>query len=279
MSEAIKKLQEDGVAMMTYNTTLRHHVEETAALWQEFCALPQAEKDLFKTSDTSAGNGYEFKDGIGDHADRKENFDILLTGNNQLARKDTSPVGVAFVRHALQLTRNILPLVTSFGEQVEATYDIEGFAETVKRSSSSIFVRYLHYFGNRNEGELIAEPHTDQSGFTFHLFETDHGCERLDYATRQWQDMPVEAGKAAVFPAMQLQLAAHGELRALPHRVIATDSTKDIGRYAVVCFVRLVDTPVYDKERHGRLQEKTPGFNYDMTPDDFAELFKNGVAS
>lgn len=66
-----------------------------------------------------------------------------------------------------------------------------------------------------------------------------------------------------------------GAVKALAHRVVATEQTKDNGCHAIVCFVRLTDVPVYDKRMHRRLQEMPAGFNYDMSHAEFAKLFKS----
>jgi hypothetical protein len=36
---------------------------------------------------------------------------------------------------------------------------------------------------------------------------------------------------------------------------------------------KLKNTPKYDKASHGRLQEKAPGFNYEMLQAEFEKLF------
>jgi len=72
---------------------------------------------------------------------------------------------------------------------------------------------------------------------------------------------------------MQTQLYSNGELNGLCHRIIANETTKRFGRYAIVCFVPLDGVPTYDRRSHGRLQEMTPGFNYQMPPSQFADLF------
>lgn len=86
--------------------------------------------------------------------------------------------------------------------------------------------------------------------------------------------MPVSEGETVIIPSMQMQLRSQGEIRALCHRVIATPETSVAGRYSAVCFVQLKNTPKYDKDTHGRLQEKVPGFNYELPRDEFLKLFK-----
>jgi len=56
--------------------------------------------------------------------------------------------------------------------------------------------------------------------------------------------------------------------------VVANPETSEAGRYSAVCFIQFKNTPKYDKETHGRLQEKKPGFNYDLSHEEFSKLFK-----
>lgn len=268
MNETITSLRSHGVAMMPYTPELRHLVNEAAVAWQEFCQLPAEEK--MRLAQTSTAVGYELKDGVGPQADRKENFDITTSATDVLNHDKSQH---DFITKAARVSAAMAELALDFAHQVEMTYEVADLTARTEASTGQIFTRFLHYFGDRSAGEEIATPHCDQSGFTFHLFETAGGCQRLDYESRSWIDMPVEPGKLAAFPAMQLQLLSGGELKALSHRVIATDETKELGRFAMVCFVKLNHTPAYDKETHGRLQEFTPGFNYDMSPAGFSQLF------
>lgn len=122
-------------------------------------------------------------------------------------------------------------------------------------------------------GDETASAHVDQSAFTFHLYESDPGLQGLTFDEKKWIDIPVSAGETVIFPAMQMQLRSKGEIRALCHRVIATECTAKHGRYSAVCFVQLKRTAKYDKDRCGRLQERKPGFNYDMPNAEFSKLF------
>ncbi len=134
------------------------------------------------------------------------------------------------------------------------------------------FVRFLHYFGGRKEGDEIATPHVDKSGFTLHLYESDPGLQYLDFA-KQWRDMPVSLGETAIIPGMRLQYRSQNRLKAIYHRVIATEKVAQQGRFSVVCFIHLKNTPEYNKQKAGRLQEFPPGFNYDMPFSEFSKLF------
>ncbi len=264
----MEELKTNGVAMMPYQPELRQLVEKAAASWQDFCALPIEDKQHY--AELGSMMGYELKDGSGPNGDQKENFDIASTiGDTEI---DTSNAP-EFITDAVAISKAMAGLALSFAQQVDAQYHIPELVERTAESGDQIFTRFIHYYGDRTAGEETASTHCDQSGYTFHLFETADGCQRLDYTTREWVDMPVEEGKMAAFPAMQLQLLSEGELPALAHRVVATQATQRAGRHAIVSFVRLKNVPEYDKKTHGRLQEFEPGFNYDMTQRDFGKLF------
>lgn len=264
----------DGVTMVTYPEEMRALVVEASDQWRDFYRLPDAVKQrLSGSAATTTTVGYEQKDGTGPSADRKENFDFSVPTAEELAdvrrRFHDNPAALGFIETAAQLADEVQQLAETFGEQL-TPYDDE-VAKRIRAGRP--FIRFLNYFGDRQAGDTIAQPHVDNGGFTFHLYESEAGCERLTYDTATWLTMPVAPGHAAVIPGMQLQLVSDGELRGLCHRVVATEQTKTVGRQAIVGFYSLGETPVYDKARHGRLQEYTPGFNYAMPPHEFTTLF------
>ncbi len=265
-----------GHITLEYPSNLRKAVEETNTLWEKFCELPEDVKSSLVYSNNSDGVGYELKDGIGKNADRKENFDITIAGEKWLVEntsKIKEPVVLDFLKSAVSLVDIMKSTVFDFALYLEQVYDIQGFHNEVRDSKDSFFVRFIHYFGNRKDGEETASAHVDQSGFTFHLYESQPGLQALSFRG-DWEDMPVSSGETVIIPSMQLQLRTKGKLKALCHRVVATQTTAKTGRYSAVCFVQLKNTSKYDKDKHGRLQEKTPGFNYQMAYEEFQELFK-----
>lgn len=276
MKTSIHNLKAKGFVTLDYPSALRKSVERTVGSWKDFCDLSEKVKKGLPYSNNADGVGYELKDGVGNKADRKENFDLALSGRdwldkNIVALKD--PAAVRFVNDVTELIGIINPVIVEFARQVEKTFNISGFADEVEGSAGGFFVRFIHYFGNRKTGEETASAHVDQSGFTLHLFESHRGLQCLTY-DKKWIDMPVSSGETVIIPAMQMQLRSKGELKALTHRVIANAETARSGRYSAVCFVQLKNTPKYDKDKHGRLQEKAPGFNYDMPHSEFSKLFK-----
>ncbi len=277
MKTSIKDLQTKGFVVFSYPEDLRKAVEKCVVDWKKFCSLPTKIKKDLPYSSNSDGVGYELKDGTGPKADRKENFDIT-TGGKEWLEQNIGSIGnndvLQFIKSANSLVTFLKPLIIDFAEQAEKEFDLKGFAKEVSESENAYFIRFIHYFGDRKIGEETASAHVDQSGFTPHLFESTAGLQCLTFDGK-WIDMPVSKGKTVIIPDMQMQLRSKGQLKALCHRVIATSESAESGRYSAVCFVQLKNTPKYDKERCGRLQEKAPGFNYNLPFDEFRKLFKN----
>lgn len=277
MAEVLN-LRDDMVETVDYPEAVRRSVDEAAQQWQKFCALPAEVKDVFAAEDAHVTIGYESKDGGGNQGDRKENFDFSFSpqGEEFLGRaveRTGNSTAARFVAAARKLQQQMIPMIEAFGERVEDGYGVDGFADIARRSAPNAFFRFLHYPSGAEVGETIAQPHTDHSGFTFHLSETTGGCERLT-PEGKWESLPVGEGQAAAFASMQTQLVSEGEIKAMTHRVMANEESARIGRHAIVCFVSLADTPGYDRKTYGRLQEKEPGFNYDMPHDEFRQLFR-----
>ncbi len=276
MSTPISELKTKGFVVLAYPSNLRAAVDKTVELWKKFCDLPIEVKKGLPYSNNADGVGYELKEGVGNKADRKENFDVTVAGEEWLRKNIDAirnPVALEFVQNAVALVEVMKPTILEFARQAEIEFGLNGFVKEIEESEAGFFTRFIHYFGDREIGEETATAHADQSGFTLHLFESDEGLQCLAYEGK-WINMPVSDGETVIIPAMQMQLRSKGELRALCHRVIANAQTAINGRYSAVCFVQFKNTPKYDKDRGGRLQEKTPGFNYEMSQDDFSKLFK-----
>lgn len=275
MNTSINDLKTKGFVALPYPADLRLVVNKTIVSWKSFCALPAEVKSRLRYSNKSAGAGYELKDGSGNKGDRKENFDMALSGKSWLESQMgdiKNPITLEFIENATALVGILKPTILNFAKQSEKAFHLEGFSKEVEQSEGEFFVRFIHYFGDRKIDEEIATAHADQSGFTLHLFESAPGLQCLTY-DGIWIDMPVSEGETVIIPAMQMQLRSKGNLKALCHRVIATSETAEEGRYSAVCFVQLKNTAKYNKDRHGRLQEKVPGFNYKMPEGEFAKLF------
>jgi isopenicillin N synthase-like dioxygenase len=274
--QAISNLKTSGFVAVPYPADLRSAVNETVDLWKQFCALPVDVKRGLPYGDSSGGIGYQHKDGKGPKGDRKERFDATLRGTERFkvhvthARND---VAWKFIESTTSLIDILKPVVLDFAQQAEVAFGMEGLRDEIAYGEDAFFVRFIHYFGDRKIGEETATAHPDQSGLTPHLYESASGLQCLTYDGK-WVDMPVSEGEMVIIPGMQMQVRSKGVLRALCHRVVATPETVDAGRYSAVCFIHFAKTPKFDGATHGRLQEKTPGFNYSMFHGEFAKLFK-----
>lgn len=266
-----------GYISVPYPQDLRQAVVKAVESWKAFCSLPNQVKEGLPYSNKGAGIGYELKLGIGPKADRKENFDATTGGIDWLrvnAQAIKSKEAIAFVEDATTLVQLLSPAVFAFAKELETGFEIKGLADEVRSGGDSFFVRFIHYFGERKVEDETASAHVDQSGFTYHLYESHPGLQCLTLTEpHTWVDMPVSEGETVIIPSMQLQLRSEGKLTALCHRVVATKETAVIGRYSAVCFIQLKHTAKYDKERNGRLQEKNPGFNYGMDHSTFQKYF------
>lgn len=266
-------LNQDGIEFITYPQETKAAVAAAAEAWEEFTKLPPALKDRFAASQLQFSVGYERKgDGSRESSDVKENFDLTPDGIRTLEATPDAHEIKEFLDAAKKLFTSLGSTADAFCQMVESRYDIPNFRQTAARSASNRFIRFLHY-PPTPVGSVIGEAHTDHSGYTFHLYESTGGCHGLSPATNEWFDMPVDTGEMVVFGGMQLQLLSEGSIKALCHEITANAATSTEGRLAIVCFNVLDGVPTYDRSTHGRLQDKTPGFNYSLKPAEFASLF------
>lgn len=275
MITAINDLQEKGLINVDYPENLRIAVENAVASWKDFCKLPTQEKCAFAFVEDRHGDGagYELKEEKGSRKDLKENFHVTLYQYprlSQIANTRTFP----FLSDAKLLLDNIEPLVMQFAEDVEEQFGVTGLIEEVQKSKPYWILRYLHYFGDQEEGIEIAAPHADKGGFTLHLYESDEGLQYYCITDCKWKEMPVGEKQTVIIPAIQLQLLSEGKLKGLYHRVIATEKTSRTGRFSMVCFIPFQNTPMYNKKAYGSMQTHEAGFNYTLTHEEFSKFFK-----
>lgn len=272
---SIDDFQAKSQVSLKYPSDLRKMIDKAASHWQEFCGLPLSTKQKMPYSNDAVGVGYECKDGSGYKGDRKENFDISLSGQEWLSDQVSAlenPIAEEFVVAASDAISIIKPVIIDFAADIERTLGISGLIDEI--DDASFFIRFIHYFGDRDFTEETATAHVDQCGFTLHLFESDPGLEFLS-RNKQWEPMPVSSGETVIIPGLQMQLRSQNKIKALCHRVVANKKTAKQGRFSAVCFVMLNKTARYDKQRCGRLQERELGFNYEMALDGVKSLFKN----
>lgn len=274
MFELINQLRSHGLVNVDYPELLRGSVDRAVASWKGFCDLPKEEKCAFAFLEDGHGDGagYELKEEKGSKKDLKENFHVTLFQYDRLAEiadKRTFP----FLRDAKALLDQMEPLILQFAQCVEEEYGISGLSAEVMDSKPYWILRYLHYFGDQQEGADIAAPHADKGGFTLHLYESDKGLQYFCIQTRVWRSMPVHKKQTVIIPAVQLQHRSKGDLKALYHRVVATEKTAKTGRFSMVCFIPFEHSPRYNKKVYGNVQTHEVGFNYSLPHEEFAKFF------
>lgn len=274
MPTAINELRDLGLVNVDYPSSLRESVENAVASWKNFCQLPRDEKCAFNFLEDNHGDGagYELKEEKGSKKDLKENFHVTLFQYPRLAEIANNRT-FSFLNDAKTLLDHIEPLVLQFAQNVETEFGVVGLVEEVMLSKPYWILRYLHYFGDQQEGAEIASPHADKGGFTLHLYESDEGLEYYCIKERTWKPMPVYETQTVIIPAIQLQYMSQCKLKGLYHRVVATEKTARDGRFSMVCFIPFQNTPMYNKKGHGSVQIHDTGFNYSLTHEEFAKLF------
>jgi hypothetical protein len=180
----LSTLQAEGYVNIPYPRRLRAAVEAAVASWERFCGLPEAIRKRVPYSSQGNGVGYELKDGKGASADRKANFDYTSGGSAEIAAIAGDlkiPELSAFVEDLERLHALIAPEIIVFASDIEREFGLDGFAERILASRQLYFLRFIHYPAGRQQGDEIAVPHPDNSCFTFHLYESDGGLERLSF--------------------------------------------------------------------------------------------------
>jgi isopenicillin N synthase-like dioxygenase len=274
MTTSLNDLRELGLLNVDYPEDLRESVELAVASWKDFCQLPREEKCAFSFVEDAHGDGagYELKEEPGSKKDLKENFHVTLfqyARLSKIANNRTFP----FLHNAKTLLDRMEPLILEFSKNVENEYGVDGLYDEVRRCKPYWILRYLHYFGSQPEGSEIAAAHADKGGFTLHLFESDEGLQYYCMHQRGWKPMPVAEKQTVIISAIQLQLMSKGELKALYHRVVATEKTAQAGRFSMVCFIPFQNIPMYNKKVYGSMQKHDVGFNYTLSHKEFATFF------
>lgn len=266
-------LTSDGVVHRPYSNDLRAKVKHAAKAWKEFVSLPDEEKRRYSADETLFSAGYERKFGERDSDDKKENFDFSQVSLDKLSQLDDVPQSAKQFFNAAEALASLLGSeIEDYGHEIADATGVEAMTSIATRSRNNYFLRFLHY-PPITEGSTVGEPHTDHSGLTFHLYESTEGCRALSPREKIWRPLPVSETEIIAFGGMQLQLATQGKVTALCHDIVANSTTALDGRFAIVCFTRLEGVPNYDKTRHGRLQEREPGFNYGLSHQEFSQLF------
>lgn len=270
-------LKDNGYAEVKYPADLRRAVEEAAQKWENFCTLPNEVKLSFEYKDTGRTDsaGYELKESSGSTVDQKENFHYTKNEGQRLAKVEvpgeSHPIVREFLNSADQILDAVTPTIEAFAKDLEENGKMENFSNEVMDSRDKWILRFLHYFPSNEENASIASPHPDRSGFTLHLYQDLGGLEY--YWNDKWEKLPLSEESTIILGGMQLQFRSKSQILAAYHQVVANKEAMQNGRFSAVLFIPLIDTPNYDKQKKGRLQDQEIGFNYNLPMEKLEEYF------
>ncbi len=267
----VRTLDTNGFVSFDYPILLRDAVGEAMESWKAFCTLPIEQKRLLSGGDRIKDFGYMCRQDAGPNADEKELFHALRANYPELLPK-AQLVGdkraTDFIEAVDVLLYRMGPVVQIFAREVEKRYGIPGFEDDVMQSQDYWTFRYLRYPKNK---PILANKHGDRGGFTFHLGETEGGGQYLDLHERVWKEWPVSEKRTIIFPSMGLQHRSKGQLKALWHQVVPTESSAS-ERFAMVTFVDFQGTHRFDDSRFN-MKDFEPGFNYEIPFNEFDKYF------
>lgn len=259
------QIQNFGYGTITYSKDLKTQIQKLAFLFKSFCDQSLNHKLLIPFEESG---GYEYKTKE-DSLDAKEDFHITKEYSFPLILNPNMKDD-AFVSFA----KNILGEKELFEMLKEISshflrMTVKNFPKYALDPNGWV-LRFLHYFAQ--DGDL-AYQHFDKGGHTLHLYESAPGLEC--FWKDNWNPISFSENEAVFFPGGLAQLVSQCELKALWHRVVATEESAKIGRYSMVLFN---DYPkylyTYNKEKFGPVQKAfNLGENYLMTPSKFIEYF------
>ncbi len=272
MSNLKSNFERKGFVTIPYPDDLHKRVLRLAEVWKKWCSLDSEIKKLFSYED---GVGYEFQDTHGNTRDLKEVFHF--TGEKeewltQQAKNSQSKVAQELVATSREVLEHLFPEILKYNREIEKEYGLTGLVTEIKESKNTVFIRAIHYFPGKKAGEIHAAHHVDKSGQTEHLYEDYSGVECLG-SDGVWRPMPTWSDEMVAFGSMQMQLRSKNKIKALCHRVVATNESGEHGRFAIVAFTQLAKTPTYNKKHRGRLQDLPAGFNYTLPLNEFKKFF------
>lgn len=270
-----KNLKEEGFAEINYPKEISGLVIKIMNDWKRFCRLPVRVKEEFHFPDYGNRDGFGYQR-TGAGKDSKEFAEFTLDSVavlNEVAKNQGVSAAQELIETASLLLMAIGGPVFEFAASIENEYQVTGLSKEVEKSRNQWMLRIIHYFEGSGDGSEMGGSHADKSGYTLKLYEDVPGLQYLSFDKKGWLELPMKDGHAVIVPGLQLQLRSRGLIKGLWHRVVTTPESSMNGRYSMVCFVNLVETPIFDRERQGYVQAKEPGFNYSLENESFERLF------
>jgi isopenicillin N synthase-like dioxygenase len=259
-SEEFLSLYNNLYAVVDYPQELADEVKRVALLWQDFCTLPLDVKRRcsFIAQHEDWNSGYINRTKEAGH-DNKEYYHVqpnhaqLVEQAGLTATIRDYPVIKDFFdrsEHAVELLKDFVeeiagriakdnPHLADLQEQF-----IKGYGENYS------LLRFLHYTPDPDQ-YVIAEPHFDIGGMTFHVYESAPGLQFMKW-DNSWEDAPLLDDKTLMFNAYGLEHMSDGVLQRTWHRVIQTAGSEGNERYSGVFFVDFPNGSNWDTVKQGR---------------------------
>lgn len=277
----VEQMTTHGYVVVDRPSQIDNLSEDAMDYWKRFYALPAEIKSQFVyTGDTGAG--YECREEKGNTKDIEETFHVTLKDSGNLldtvsslkgASASDQGVACAFIQNALSLIESLTDPILAFAYKLENGNSTSGLRDEVLAAKGSWFLRFLRYPPVGEANKIIAARHVDQSGMTVYVRQTTAGVQYYDLQKRDWFLLPNDLFKMNVTANMQLQYRSMGDFTGLDHRVVSNETSAEVGRDSIVCFIPFPLTPKYNKEKYGRLQDMPVAFNYRMQHSSFSRYF------
>jgi len=246
-------------ALIPYPDHLAQEVVQVAELWKEFCKLPLEVKRKFTypTENEDWHSGYIHRTVQAGHDDKEyyhfqPNHSEFLGASENQKSLDEYPIIQEFFNSCdevvIKLYDFILDHTYKLAEDNEHLANlpaqfVQGFSENYA------LLRFLHYTPEP-DSEVLAKPHFDIGGMTFHVYENSEGLQFLDYENK-WRDAPLVEGSTVMFNAYGLESMSGEVLQRTWHRVVRKDGMPE-ERFSAVFFADFPDNPNWDTTVLGR---------------------------
>jgi len=246
-------------ALISYPQDLADEVVQVAELWKEFCKLPQEVKSLFsfRGQHEDWNSGYILRSTEGGY-DEKEYYHFQPNHKDILKRSGSEkyvqeyPVIKNFFESCDQVVFKLYDFILDHVHKLAKNNKyLEDLPEQFEKgfTENLAVLRFLHYTPKSNS-EILAEPHFDIGGMTFHVYENSEGLQFLDY-DKKWQDAPLVKGNTVMFNAYGLESMSGGVLQRTWHRVVKKEDTPE-ERFSAVFFADFPENPNWDTTVLGR---------------------------
>ena len=230
-----------------------------------FFAQPMEQKALHKFS--SDGYGYEYR-GPENPNEYKETLHVGLEYKLPAGASEADRRLVVFSQLLMQ---SLLSTVGRVAQVISAASN-KDLVDFLMSSLSTATLRILYYPPDLPgmKRKFLATEHVDK-GFTIHPGETCPGLQV--YWKGKWRDVAEIPGFVYGYAGLLGQFYTECGLTALRHRVVPTETSRTIGRYALVIFFDPGEYR-YDKGVWGPTQAIFgKGENYGMPFEEFKKYF------